>query len=153
MFVFDTSAFINGWRFHYPPETFPSVWDLVGQALEDTRVLSPREVLNELAAKDDDVYRWAKARSECFVEPTAEVQELAGRIQAQLPKPGVRDGADPWVIGEASVRKLTVVTYEGRTVGGAQTLKATTKMPGIYDAFGVPCVTLPMALGALGGAF
>jgi hypothetical protein len=32
-----------------------------------------------------------------------EVQFEAGKIQAMLPKPGVRDVADPWVIGEAMV--------------------------------------------------
>lgn len=153
MFVFDTSAFINGWRYHYPPSTFPGVWELIAEALGDGRVIAPREALNELEAKDDDVYAWAKPMAASFVDPDADVQRKAGGVQAFLPKPGIRDKADPWVIAEAIVRGLTVVTYEGRTFGGTQTVKASTKMPGICEKWGVPCLILPEALGQLGGSF
>lgn len=153
MFVFDTSAFINGWRYHYPPATFPGVWELIEAALRDGRVIAPREALNELQAKDDDVYGWAKPMAACFVDPGVDVQREAGAVQAFFPKPGIRDKADAWVIAEAKVRGLTVVTYEGRTFGGTPTVKASTKMPGICDHLQVPCVILPDALGQLGGSF
>ena len=153
MFVLDTSVFINGWRYHYPPSTFPGVWDLIAAALSDGRAIGPREVLNELAAKDDDVYAWAKPMADVFVDPDTEVQREAGALQAQLLKPGLRDNADPWVIAEAKVRGLTVVTYEGTTFGGTKTVKASTKMPGICAVLRVRCVTLPEALGQLGGSF
>ena len=57
-------------------------------------------------------------------------------MQAFLPKPGIRDKADPWVIAEARVRGLMVVTYEGRTFGGTQTVKASTKMPPYARSWG-----------------
>ena len=153
MFVFDTSAYINGWRDHYPPATFPSVWLLIEAAFDDQRVISPREVYNELSHKDDDVGAWAKERLASFVEATADVQREAGVIYGTLPDPGARDGADPWVIAEARVRGLTVVTYEGRSFGGAPTRRWHRQMPGICQHHGVPCVTLPEALGTLGGTF
>ncbi len=121
MLVFDTSAFVNGRRDHYPVETFPSVWDFVAEAMEDGRIITPREVLNELKAKDDETCRWAKERTGCFVEPSAEVQRQAGEILAMLPNPGVRDGADPFVVAEARVRSFVVVTYEGRSFSGVPT--------------------------------
>jgi hypothetical protein len=46
MLVFDTSAYLNGWRDHYPPKTFPSVWKLIEDAMVDQRIIAPREVLN-----------------------------------------------------------------------------------------------------------
>lgn len=153
MFVFDTSTYINGWRDHYPPAIFPSVWLLIEAAFDDTRVISPREVYNELSNKDDDVGAWAKDRIAGFVEATADVQREAGAIYGTLPDPGARDGADPWVIAEARVRHLTVVTYEGRTFGGTPTRRWHRQMPGICQHHGVPCVTLPEALGTLGGTF
>ena len=113
MFVFDTSAYINAWRDHYPPETFPSVWALIERAFGDQRVISPREVYNELTRKDDEVSDWAKERVGGFVEPSADAQREAGAIYGTLPNPGERDSADPWVVAEARVRGLTVVTYEG----------------------------------------
>lgn len=153
MYVFDTSAFLNGWRYHYPPATFPSVWRLIEEGLNDGRVIAPREVFTELTVKDDDVHEWAKPFVGCFVDPTEAVQGQVGTIQALLPKPGVRDVADPWVIAEAKVRALTVVTYEGQSFSGTKTIKASTKMPGLCQHFSVPCLTLPQALGNLGGTF
>jgi hypothetical protein len=156
VFVFDTSAYINGWRDHYPPETFPSVWQLIETAFGDGRVLSPREVYNELTRKDDDVADWAKERMHGFAEPSEDVMRAAGTIfEHELPASGDRDAADPWVIAEARIRDLTVVTYEGRTFSGAPTSEQrwSRSMPGICLRLGVGCVTLPEALGELGGFF
>lgn len=153
MFVFDTSAYINGWHDHYPPATFPSVWSLIEAALGDGRVISPREVYSELMRKEDDVCAWAKAHGTGFVEPGEEVQRESGAIYATFPIPGIRDAADPWVIAEAKLRGLAVVTYEGRTFSGAPTRRWDRQMPGICRRHDVPCITLPEALGELGGSF
>ena len=151
MFVFDTSAYINGWRYHYPRETFGKVWERIGEALADGRVISPREVLRELEKKDDDLFGWSKNFRSAFVPPTDDVQAEAGRLQAAFfPNPGTRDAADPWVIAEAKVKGLTVVTYEGTSINGTPTVKASTKMPGFCAAEGVDCVILGQALGQLG---
>ena len=118
MFVFDTSAFINGWRDHYPYETFPSVWDLISTALDDGRVIAAREVFRELVKKDDEVAAWAKQREARFVDPSPAVQKLSGELQVRFPKPNVRNIADPFVLAEADIRGFTVVTYEGRSFVG-----------------------------------
>lgn len=153
MFVFDTSAYVNGWHDHYPPATFPSVWELIETALGDGRVISPREVYTELMHKEDDVCAWAKRHVGGFVEPIEEAQREAGAIYATFPNPGLRDAADPWVIAEAKVRGLTVVTYEGRTFRGVPTKNWGRQMPGICRHHGIPSLTLPEALGQLGGSF
>lgn len=153
MFVFDTSAFINGWRDHYPPATFPGVWGLIAAGLEDGRIVAPREVFREIERMDDEVFEWARARSDRFVDPTIGVQGEVGAIYAQFPKPGVRDAADPWVIAEARVRNFIVVTYEGRAFSGEALPSTARKMPGICAHFGIPCVPLPDAIGGLGGHF
>lgn len=153
MFVFDSSAYLNGWHDHYRPQTFPSVWKLVSDAMADGRVISPRAVYNELTKTDDDVATWARARVSAFVEAGEEVQREAGQILALLPNPGVRDGADPWVVAEGKVRGLTVVTYEGRSFSGVPTKRWHKSMPGICAQTGVPCLTLGEALASLGGSF
>jgi hypothetical protein len=60
LLVFDTSAFINGRNDHYPPLTFPSVWQLVEEALADGRIFLARQVWIELCAKDDEIKSWIK---------------------------------------------------------------------------------------------
>lgn len=153
MFVFDTSAYLNGWRDHYPPETFPGVWELIETALDEGRIVGPREVYNELEKKDDDVAAWAKKRIARFVDPVEEVQLQTGPIYQSFPNPGVRNAADPWVLAEARVKGLTVVTYEGRTFSGVPTRRWHRSMPGVCQHHDVPCITLPEALGQLGGSF
>ena len=153
MLVFDTSAYLNGWRDHYPPSTFPSVWRLIDDAMKDQRIITPREVFNELKRKDDDMASWAKAREELFVEPSIQVQGEAGQILAMLPNPGMRDGADPFVVAEAKIRQLTVVTYEGRSFSGVPTKNWAKRMPGICQKVGVDCRTVPEALAMLGASF
>jgi hypothetical protein len=119
MLVLDTSAFLNGRRDHYPPATFPSVWELIADAMGDGRILPPRE----LTAKDDEIAEWTKELAGLFVDPEPEVQRAAGVIYGLFPGAGRRDGADPFVLAEAQVRGFTVVTYEGRTFSGVPTTR------------------------------
>jgi hypothetical protein len=149
--VFDTSAYINGWRIHYRPATFPTVWERIAEAMEDGRIMSPREVYNELQSKDDDVAAWAHDRVALFVDPSEQVQREVGPIQASFPNPGVRDKADPFVIAEAKVRGFTVITYEGtNAITGARTKRWGEKMPGICERLAIPCRIVPEALEILG---
>lgn len=150
MLVPDTSVYINGRRDHFLPETFPSVWDLVASAMEDGRIIAPREVYRELTRKDDEIAAWAKERAGVFNEPSPEIQRAAGVIYAEFESPGRRDGADPFVLAEAQARGFTVVTYEGRSFSGIPTRRWERSMPGICRHFGIPCCTLPEALTMLG---
>lgn len=153
MLVFDTSAYMNGRRDHYPPGTFPSVWSLIADAMADGRIVPPREVLRELTKKDDDLAAWAKGLSGLFQDPGEDVQRTAGEIYGMFPGAGRRDGADPFVVAEAKVRGFTVVTYEGRRFTGIPTARWHRSMPGICARVEVPCVTLPEALTMLGASF
>jgi len=154
MLVFDTSAYLNGRRDHYPPATFPSVWDLVAAAMTDGRIVTPREVYRELIAKDDEITAWCKQLPpHVFVDPIERVQRRVGIVYAQFANPGRRDGADPFVIAEAQHRGFMVVTYEGRSFSGVPTRNWDRTMPGICKHFAVPCCTLPEALATLGASF
>ncbi|HVC07143.1 MAG TPA: DUF4411 family protein [Solirubrobacterales bacterium] len=153
MFVFDTSAYLNGWHDHLPPATFSSVWDFIAAEMAAGRIITPREVFTELERKDDEVTQWARERRDQFVEPSEDVQRLAGQIYALFPNPGVRDDADPFVIAETQVRGFVVVTYEGRSFDGVPHRRWDKTMPGICRHLNVGCATLPEALTGLGGSF
>ena len=116
-------------------------------------MISSREVYNELVKKDDGVALWVKQRRDRFIDPSTDVQPHVGVIYASFPNPGMRNDADPWVIAEAKVKCLTFVTYEGRTFAGVPTKRWYRSMPGTCKHFGIPCITLPEALGQLGGSF
>jgi hypothetical protein len=152
MLVFDTSAYINGQRDHLPPTTFPSVWVLVGTAIEDERIVIPREVYREVGDQDDDIKKWLGQYEGFVVEPSEEVQHLAGTFQAHFGKSKLRNRADPFILAEAQFRSFTVVTYEGRTFSGVPTKNWHRSMPGICKHFGIPCCTLAEALAKLGAS-
>lgn len=150
MFVFDTSAYINGQHNHFFSSMLPSVWTLVGEAIEDGRILVPREVFRELTNFDDDLAAWIAVRERFVVDPSKLVQQRAGAIESQFPKPGIRNGADPFILAEAETRGFTVVTYEGQDFSGVPTKKWAQKMPGVCHRFDIACCTLPEALRRLG---
>jgi hypothetical protein len=148
--VFDTSAYINGRHDHFFPKMFAPVWTLVEEAIDDGRIILPREVYRELRAKDDALAGWIKLRIAAVTEPSEEVQRRAGVFMQHFPKPGVRNGADPFILAEAEIRRFTVTTYEGRSFSGVPTKNWASSMPGICAHFEIPCCTLPEALERLG---
>jgi hypothetical protein len=150
VFVFDTSAFINGSRHHYYLDTMAGVWTLVEESIDDGRIVVPREVYRELLAQDDEITAFVRRHDAAIAEPTEQVQRRAGELQAMFPKPGLRDLADPFVMAEAEARDFTVVTYEGITFAGESAKKADDKLPAQCEQVGIRCCTLPQALRDLG---
>lgn len=150
MFVLDSSAFINGSRHHYHLDTMRPIWTLVEEAIDDGRVILPREVYREIMDQDDEISRLVHRHRAAVVEPSREVQARAGQLQGEFPKPGLRDKADPFVIAEAETRGFAVVTYEGITFSGAPARGADGKMPAICSRLGISHCTFPEALRRLG---
>lgn len=74
MYVIDTSALLDGWTRHYPPDVFPLLWSLIEEMIKIGELLSPDEVLVELSQKDDTVYRWAKTNGVMFVPLDEDIQ-------------------------------------------------------------------------------
>lgn len=150
LFVFDSSAYINGSRHHYFLDTMRAVWTLVEVAIDDGRIVIPREVFREVAEQEDEISALLKQHQAAVVEPSKDGQVRAGQLQQMFPKPGLRDRADPFILAEAEVRQITVVTYEGITFSGTPARRAEKKLPAICSRLGIPCCTLPQALQRLG---
>lgn len=154
MFVFDTSAFINGWNDHYRGIAFERVWEFVASEMDKGRIVAPRAVSTEIQRVADELAEWAKARP--FVDPDEATQLLVGKLQTDhadvFSTPG-RNDADPWVIALGAIEKLTVVTYEGRQFSGAPARRSRApRMPEICSMLGVACVNPAQALNDLGFA-
>jgi len=142
-FCIDTSSFIHGWRRDYPPDVFPGVWDSLSQFAGNRILIAPDEVFIELERGGDEIYEWAKAHSEMFLQPDkavqAEVERIVNTWGSFVPTLS-HDGvwADPYVIAFAVVNQGVVVTGEGRVGSNARV----PKIPNICDSLGVPCTNL-----------
>jgi Domain of unknown function (DUF4411) len=115
----DSSALIHGWRRIYRPKNFGSVWQRLGALIEEGRLRASIEVYNDLEKKDDELFKWCKARREkLVVEIDINIQQHVARIMAAYPRlvdtVKGRSGSDPFVIALAASTNpnMTVVTEE-----------------------------------------
>lgn len=146
IYVFDTSS-IRALQ-HFYPSIFKTIWDGLDDLVKQGKLISTREVYNELErqAVNADVLRWAKSNKALFTTPNAaELQFVAEilrikKFQALIGEQQRLKGmpvADPFVIACARVKNGTVVTEERFKLNGA-------KIPNVCQHFNpvIPCVNL-----------
>jgi hypothetical protein len=140
-FSLDTSGLLDAWVRHYPPDVFPTIWTELDASSKRGEILVIDEVLRELERKDDEIYKWVKQRGEMIVPIDQQIQATVVRIMAShgrlVDSRKHRSVCDPWVIGLAQTRGLTVVTAEKATGSIARP-----KIPDVCLALGVPCIGL-----------
>lgn len=154
MYVFDSGPLIDLFR-HYYPERFPTLWENFNTLVDTGRLISVREVANEISSRDDRLAEWAKDNKHIF--PTPDVFELTTvaeifkirhfqdiiRKQERLQGKPV---ADPFVVAKAKQLGAHVVTTEKFTNNAA-------KLPNVCKQFGVNHVNLEEFMTLEGWAF
>ena len=143
-YVFDSNSLIDLFR-HYYPERFPTLWDKFDALVSEGKLLSVREVFNEIGSSEDSLANWAKEKKNIlFLESTTEELKLVGEIfqvrhfQAMIRKQERLKGkpvADPFVIARAKISSACVVTQEKNTEKAA-------KIPNVCEHFEIPCINL-----------
>lgn len=144
VYVFDASSFIV--LGHYFPERFPSFWRNLGDFVSQGKVISVKEVYNELSRKAGKLHlqEWVKANRGLFIPPSKDetlfvsqifsvphFQQLVGQKQTLKGTPV----ADPFVVASAKIRKGCVVTEEEERPNAA-------KIPNVCKYFEVECANL-----------
>ena len=164
IYVFDTSS-IRALQ-HFYPSVFKSIWDGLNDLVTQQRLVSTREVFNELERQSvsAEVLQWAKNNKSMFATPsTAELQFVAAIFQVKHFQSliGVQQRlkgtpvADPFVIACAKVQQGTVVTEEGwMRPGSVLTPKPNAaKIPNVCAHFKVPCIDLEEFMQQRGWTF
>lgn len=116
LYCFDTSALLDAWNRHYPPDVFPPLWRAIEEGVTAGHFFAAEEVRTELAKKDDALSKWAKKQRHLFIDFDAAQQTAVAEVLRLFPrlvevKKG-RSGADPFVIALARTRDAVVVTGE-----------------------------------------
>ncbi|MCY4528759.1 MAG: DUF4411 family protein [Chloroflexi bacterium] len=137
--MFDTSSYrVLG---NYYPEQFPSFWEMFNGLVSDGRIVSVREVLNELELQSTKAHldAWVQKNKQVFLQPSAVETEFVSQIFEvthfrQLVSTGNvlkgRPVADPFVVASASARGACAVTEESMRENAA-------KIPNVCDHFGI----------------
>jgi len=143
-YVFDSNSLIDLFK-HYYPERFPTLWEKFDALVSEGKLLSVREIFNEIGSNEDSLANWAKEKKNIlFLESTTEELKLVGEIfqvrhfQAMVRKQERLKGkpvADPFIIAKAKVINGCVVTQEKSTENAA-------KIPNVCERFKIPCINL-----------
>jgi len=106
-YIFDSDALITLFK-HYYPERFPSLWEKFDQLVSIDRIISVKEVFNEIKEREDLLSIWAKREKHLFKAPSNKELEFVTKI-FQFPhflvlvrKKELLQGkpvADPFIIG------------------------------------------------------
>jgi predicted nucleic acid-binding protein len=124
VYLIDSNIFIEAKNRYYAFDLAPSFWDFMDAAFARADVGSISMVYEELAAGNDDLAAWVKARksTSVFLDVSdANTQAIYASIANGLtvsthyqPAGVARflSGADPWIAAKAKVLGATVVTHE-----------------------------------------
>lgn len=139
IYVFDTSSFIV--IGHYFPNSFPTFWEQFDAAVADGRIVSVREVLNELKRGDSPAHlaSWVSSNKGIFLTPTEEETQVVADIfsvshfrQIVTARQLLRGTpvADPFLVASAKAKGGCVVTQE-------KVKKNAARIPNVCDHLGV----------------
>ena len=144
IYVFDSCAFIDLFT-HYYPDRFPSLWQNFAALVSENRIVSVREVKNELDGHGDRLSDWVTDHREIFLQPSSEEADFVRQIfsiphfqmlirtQERL---NGRPVADPFLIAKAKIQSEgCVVTQEVWKPNAA-------RIPNVCEHFGIQCLNL-----------
>jgi hypothetical protein len=128
---------------HYGFVVCPGFWAWIDQAFSEDKLLSIRQVREELLRLDDDLSKWAKSRTGLFVDHNDaatydSLKLLSGWVETNFASAFQAEffgAADFFLVGYAHAHNHTVVTHEAFAQGYR------VKIPAACKAMDVPCIT------------
>ena len=145
VYVFDTSSFIV--LSHYYKNQFPSLWKNIGSQVKANKIISVREVFNEIEsyALESDLKIWAKKNKTIFQTMNEEESRIMSSIFREYPKfQNMVDRksrlqgkpvADPFIVAKAIHIKGTVISEENFQKNGI-------KIPNLCRVKKISCLKL-----------
>ena len=131
-YVFDSSALIEPWNRHYPPDVFPQLWDSLGDLVDQGIIRAPLEVKRELERKSDGLTNWTQQRNGLYVDADAGqlviVRDIVNAYPDLVAPNSQRSQADPFVIAMGEQLGLPIITYETKAKADAAP-----KIPNVCD--------------------
>ena len=157
----DANVLIEAHRRSYPIGIVVSFWTWLGGQVENSVVVCPRRVYQELAEQEDhkdELSVWVQNRRNkglCIMpskEVTAQVGHILEFVFANYQAPQAYDfskGGDVWVVAHALDDSGTVVTQES----GLRPQARKVRIPDVCKHFHVKCIDTLQMLKELGAKF
>lgn len=136
-YVIDACALIDAAKnYNMSKKTFSNIWETLDRLVEEGRLISSLEILDEL--KDDDIEKWGINHKDAFIPLSKEIQLKATQILKQYPNmikistKGNSNG-DPFLVATAIIENGVVVTNEKKNEN---------KIPYICEKLGIEYLDL-----------
>ena len=145
VYVFDTSSFIV--LGHYYNDRFPSLWEKINHEIKSGKILSVKEVFNEIESygPETNLKQWARENKNIFQTMNKEESQIMSSIFKKYPRfqdminkksrSQDRPVADPFIVSKAIHIKGTVVSEETIQKNGI-------KIPNLCKIKKIPCFKL-----------
>ncbi|MDP2718421.1 MAG: DUF4411 family protein [Dehalococcoidia bacterium] len=143
IYVFDSDALIDLFK-HFYLNRFPSLWEKFDLLAKEGKIISVREVYNEIGGRGDRLSQWAKKTQNLFQQSSPEelvfVTEIfkVRHFQSLIHEKERLQGkpvADPFVIARAKIFHGCVITQENKKPNAA-------KIPNVCERFNIDCSNL-----------
>lgn len=145
IYVFDSCAFITLFENYYHSR-FPTLWNRFDILVEEKRILSVREVKNEILSYHGEniLTNWANNNTKLFEKPNEKEIVWVKTIfknkhfQTLINKQKMLKGgfvADPFIVAKAKVKNGIVITQEKYKENAA-------KVPNVCEYLEVQCMNL-----------
>jgi hypothetical protein len=144
IYSLDASSLIDAYRFLYPMENFPALWQEFEKLIKSDQFKMSEFAFAE-AMRDKVLDEWCREKSlKPYLESKVDDsdQKLVRNILSKYPgmlnvKKGT-SGADPWVVALAMKLQNAVVVTEEKLTGNLQY----PRIPDVYKASNIECVTI-----------
>jgi hypothetical protein len=143
IYVFDSDALISLFNNFYLLR-FPSLWNKFEISVHEEKIVSVREVYNEIEGYSSRLGDWAKVNRGFFYSPSAEELSFVAEIfrvphfQDLVHKKERLQGksvADPFVIAKAKAVDGCVITQERKKLNAV-------RIPNVCEHFHIHCLNL-----------
>jgi rRNA maturation endonuclease Nob1 len=158
-YIIDTSSLVKLNR-ENPLDVYPSVWEKMQDLVKSGRLLSPKEVFNEINQNDDQLTKWAKNQKKMFIEPSEKQIELVQQILKDHPSlidAERKFDADPWVIAlameMAKSSQRTLITVKRIVVTEEKLRGNRENIPFICDELSIEAIDVISVFRAEGWKF
>ncbi len=143
IYCIDTSALINlspQWNKDvYRRDVFPTIWEKLESMIKNEKLISSREVYNEIKKRDDAISKWCDDNKKMFKDIDECQEERLKNIGKKydvvywdtLRKKEI--WADPWLVALSICEDAIIVTDEKNTPN---------RIPGIAGYFNRQCINL-----------
>ncbi len=143
IYAFDSDALITLFSNYYLTR-FPSLWKKFEESIIEGKIVSVREVFNEIEGYSSRLSEWAKENRDFFQRPSPEELVFVADIfkiphfQSLVRKKARLQGkpvADPFVIAKSKVLEGCVITQESKKPNAA-------RIPNVCEYFNIDCLNL-----------